>query len=262
MKVYIFVDLEGATGVVHYDRSDSSRRKQYCEYLTSDINAAVDGAFEAGSKAVSIFDGHGNAIDLSMLDSRAQVIENKNSTTYLSGLDDSFSHFLLVGFHSMAGSGGLLNHTHSKRVKKIVLNGKEIGEIGMSVIYALACGVNPVFICGDDKAVQEAKSHLPGIEGVIVKNSISKTHARCFHSQTTHALIHTAVRRALSIKREKISDRYLPLPPYKMEVVYKQPWVAVPRYILKRKFKDVKVKNLFTIVYEGETFLKVMNDFV
>lgn len=57
MKVDIFTDLEGATGVVDYDRGEIQKRTNYREYLINDINAAVAGVFDAGSQTVVVYNG-------------------------------------------------------------------------------------------------------------------------------------------------------------------------------------------------------------
>ena len=59
MKIYILTDLEGATGVVDYDYGDLSKRRKNREYLISDVNAAIAGAFDAGASKVVVYDGHG-----------------------------------------------------------------------------------------------------------------------------------------------------------------------------------------------------------
>ena len=62
MKVFIAVDMEGATGVAHREHlmpggNDYERARRW---LTSDVNAAVEGAVRAGATDVFVNDGHGN----------------------------------------------------------------------------------------------------------------------------------------------------------------------------------------------------------
>lgn len=261
MKVYVFTDLEGATGVVDYDYGDIHRRRKDREFLINDVNAAVTGALNAGAQAAVVYDGHGkNAVQLDKLDAHATLIRKGRPESYLPGLDSSFTHMVLVGFHSMAGAGGLLSHTHSLRVRRVVMNGLEIGEIGLSFIYAHCFRVKPVFISGDDKAVEEAKLYVPDMEGVAVKRSISERCGECFPPELTNRLIHDGVYNALS--NDKPCFPHLPSPPFEMEVIYKRPWVALPRYLIKGRFYNVRLKNLYTIIYKDEDFVQLMNKFI
>src|SRR5262249_31429290 len=61
MKVFIAVDMEGATGVAHREHllpggNDYERARKW---LTGDVNAAVEGAVAAGATDVYVNDGHG-----------------------------------------------------------------------------------------------------------------------------------------------------------------------------------------------------------
>ena len=66
MKVFVAVDMEGATGVAHREHlmpggNDYERARGW---LTSDVNAAVEGAVAAGATEVYVNDGHGNMRNL------------------------------------------------------------------------------------------------------------------------------------------------------------------------------------------------------
>lgn len=261
MKVYVLTDLEGATGVVDYDYGDIERRRKDREFLIHDINAAVGGAFDAGAQTVAVYDGHGRkAVIPDQLDRRAVLIKDEKQESYLPGLDGSFTHLILVGAHSMVGAGGLLSHTYSRRVERLILNGEEMGEIGLSFVYALHYGVRPVFISGDDKAVSEARRYVSDIEGVAVKRTISERCGECLTPALTGGLIREGVKKALS--NGKSLSRNLPSLPYAMEVIYKEPWVAFLRYLLKGQFEGVRIKNLHTITYQDTDFTRLMDKFI
>ena len=50
MRLLIAVDMEGVTGVVSWDHVDSktSEYQRFRRLMTEDVNAAVEGALEAG----------------------------------------------------------------------------------------------------------------------------------------------------------------------------------------------------------------------
>ena len=83
MKIYMMTDLEGAAGVVHFDRnleknetSYNQRHNQQGSLLTGEVNAAVEGCFSAGAEEVLIDDSHGGGyiIDFEKLDGRAKIL--------------------------------------------------------------------------------------------------------------------------------------------------------------------------------------------
>ena len=78
MKIYISADMEGVTGVTH-SQDVIPGRSQYERFralLTADVNAAIEGAAQAGATEFLVneaYDGMRNIL-LEDLDSRAEVI--------------------------------------------------------------------------------------------------------------------------------------------------------------------------------------------
>src|SRR5688572_7424601 len=76
LKVYISADMEGIGGVATRVQSASSgaEYEKYRRLMTLEVNAAIEGAFDAGATEVLVSDSHGNAqnIDLELLDKRAR----------------------------------------------------------------------------------------------------------------------------------------------------------------------------------------------
>ncbi len=64
MRVYISVDMEGVSGVVHEDQTDPTESRHAGEYnrfrrpMTDEANAAITGALDAGATSVLVHDGH------------------------------------------------------------------------------------------------------------------------------------------------------------------------------------------------------------
>ena len=82
MKIFIMTDLEGATGVAgRWSDFDPGRREHESarRLLTGDVNAAIEGAFEAGANEIVVLDGHGAAFSIILedLDPRAQLIRGR-----------------------------------------------------------------------------------------------------------------------------------------------------------------------------------------
>ena len=62
MKILIAADMEGITGVVHWDQvnPDHAEYPRFCKMMTGDVNAAIRGAFAGGATSVVVTDGHSN----------------------------------------------------------------------------------------------------------------------------------------------------------------------------------------------------------
>src|ERR1700748_1565441 len=66
LKVYISADMEGITGVASADQlSPASFEYQKArEWMTAEVNAAIQGAREAGATEFVVSDSHGNGESL------------------------------------------------------------------------------------------------------------------------------------------------------------------------------------------------------
>jgi len=62
MKILIAADMEGITGVVHWDQvnPDHAEYSRFRKLMTGDVNAAIRGAFAGGATTVTVTDGHFN----------------------------------------------------------------------------------------------------------------------------------------------------------------------------------------------------------
>ncbi len=179
MRVYISSDMEGIAGVHLWEQTggDNDAYREARALLTRSINAAAEGALEAGATYVLADDGHSGATNLVLGDLHPQVeyARGKPKPFWLAGLDESFDASLFIGCHAMAGTrAAVLSHTMSEEIQNLRVNGRLMGEIGL---WAAACGhfgVPCVLVSGCDKACAEAESLVPGIQAVVSKRSLSQ----------------------------------------------------------------------------------------
>jgi D-amino peptidase len=216
MKIFIAVDMEGATGVVHQDQLMPEGRGYASaqRYLTGDVNAAIAGILDVVHDA-EIVVGEGHAIMRNILldDVHAQAsvvygparVANK-PLCQMEGLDGSFDLVMCVGFHSKAGTpGGLLAHTFvGSVVCNWSLNGQAVGEVEVDAAIAGAMGVPLGLVVGNSELEPEVRAWHPNVEFVATKRTLGPTAAVCRPPAWTRNAIHKAAHRAVerAMRRE------------------------------------------------------------
>lgn len=249
-------DLEGASGVAgHWSDIDFGGKDYEAarRFLTGDVNAAIEGAFEAGVDEVVVLDGHGAALTILMeeLDPRAQLIRGRR-VLELEGLDGSFNLMFAVGAHSMAGtSDGLLTHTLSTAIDGVWLNGVRVGEIGLWAALAGDYNVPVGLVTGDFAAVREAENLLKKVCTVAVKKATSRFAAKCLHPKVSRKLIREAA--VAAVKRAEEFAPFKPEKPIELKVEFHDSETAER---LSRR-KGVVRLNGRTVSAKGMTMLEV-----
>ena len=196
MKVYIFADMEGVAGVVNREQlvTDGFEFQQFRKFMTEEVNAAIEGAREAGATEIVVSDSHGTGLNL-LMDVLPQDIQLVRSWPrplgMMEGIDDTFSAALFLGYHAGVGNiGGIVAHTISSAAfTSVKINNIEMSEGGMNALIAGHFGVPVVMISGDDAAVSEVSDMLGPIEGAVVKWHYGHTSARTLMPEAAQALI-------------------------------------------------------------------------
>lgn len=182
MRIYLMTDLEGVAGVIDSENWCLPGAPYYemgKEFLTLEVNAAVEGFFVGGAQEVVVADGHGpGAINPKLLDSRAQLLRGWPAGWPL-GLEESpYDAVAWVGQHAKAGTDRAhLAHTQSFHYLDLAINGVSIGEFGQFALCAGQLGVPAIFGSGDLAFTLEAAALVPGIETVAVKRGLSPSTA-------------------------------------------------------------------------------------
>ncbi|MGE5653484.1 MAG: M55 family metallopeptidase [Bacillota bacterium] len=207
MKVYISVDMEGATGVAAGRQLQDSEYNRFRKLLTQDVNAAIAGACDAGATDILVNDAHGHMTNILIeeIDPRARLISGNNKQLcQMEGINDSFDAAMFVAYHAREGTdAATINHTiMGVAVTEIRLNGRPIGETGINAAVAGAFGVPVVLVTGDDKVCAEAQDFLGPVETVEVKKAIDRFVANCLPPAKAHELIRQGAKQALERKGE------------------------------------------------------------
>ncbi len=205
MRVFISADIEGVSGVV--DGSQTS--EQGFDYgrarrlMTGEVNAAVEGALAAGATEVVVNDSHGSMrnILIEELNPEAKLITGApKPLSMMEGIDGGFDAAFFIGYHSRAGTRGVLNHTISGRtVFGLTLNGRPYGECGINAAIAGRFGVPVALVAGDSTVAAEAQAILPGVRTVAVKEQRARVAARCLQPDKARRLIREAAGEALRV---------------------------------------------------------------
>src|SRR5438132_3007035 len=213
-RILIVTDLEGAGGVNDAEEQLLPGQRRYPEsrrILLGEVNAAVEGARSAGASEVVIWDGHDGSRTLSVdeIHSAAKLIQGKPTPAnyYLS--EKRYDGIMFIGQHAMAGTkNGVLAHSQSFGMKRIAINGTEVGEIGQVAAIAGYFGIPVIMLAGDQAACSELAALQPGAVTVPVKGLAGKS--------STLSLSHTEARGQIEQAAKKAVSHAAQYPPWKI----------------------------------------------
>ncbi len=209
MKVYISVDLEGISGVVSrtFLGSEGHDYGRARKLMTEEVNAAINGALEAGATEIVVNDSHGTMTNIliELLHEKAQLISGTPKRLgMMEGIDDSFDAAILVGYHTRMNTTGTLNHSyHGGVISNVQVNKRDVGEFFLSACIAGFYGVPIVAVTGDNYLAEEVEAVNDTIERVVVKQSLGRFAAKNLSPTSSRQMISEKVKTALQ-KRDTI----------------------------------------------------------
>lgn len=235
MKILIAADMEGITGVVHWNQVDPDRAEypRFCRLMTGDVNAAIRGAFAGGATSVTVTDGHntGRNILIEELDPRATL--NSGSPSRLSmvqGVDENVDGVMFIGYHGRMGAvNAILDHTWSdERVSGLWINGQAFGEAGLNGAVCGHFNVPVIMVSGDQTLCAEAREFFGSkIETAQVKKAVGRMSAECLPPAVTSKLIEETARRAvINLKSKKAPKPLKVTKPINLTVKFEQSEMA------------------------------------
>jgi D-amino peptidase len=204
VKVYISVDLEGVAGIADWDQCipGGDDYELGRSLALGEVNAAIDGAVEAGATQILVNDAHSLMRNLppGELGGHASYLSGRYKPLYMmEGLDPSYDVALFLGYHAAMPTPGILSHTYNPRViANVTLNDTLTGEAGINALVAMHHGVPIEVITGDQYVGPEAAPFCPGIRAIEVKTSLSRFAAEHLHPQVARQRIREGVYASLS----------------------------------------------------------------
>lgn len=215
MKIYISADMEGVVGVVTNEQlgPQGFEYARFREFMTQEVNAAIEAAFEAGATEIVVSDSHGNGQNLLIekLPSNVQVVRAwPRPLMMMQGIDETFAGAIFIGYHTATtNSQGVRAHTiSSARLADVRLKGASVSEAGINAAIAGHFNVPVIMISGDDAVVKETQALLGDVEGAVVKWSSGFHSARTIMPEASYRLIREKVKQAIG----RIND----FKPYKL----------------------------------------------
>lgn len=215
MKIFISADMEGVVGVVTSEQlgPQGFEYQRFREFMTNEVNAAIEAAFASGATEIVVGDSHGNGQNLLIekLPRNIMLVRSwPRPLMMMQGIDESFAGAIFIGYHSSTTNPeGVRAHTMSSAtLADVKLNGISMPEGGINAAIAGHFNVPVIMVSGDDAAVKEITGLLGNIEGAVVKWNYGFHSAKTMMPAASYDLISEKVKKAMS----RIND----FKPYKL----------------------------------------------
>lgn len=202
-------DMEGVSGIVVWAQVNGGEAmyEEGRRLYTQEINAAVQGALEAGATEVVVVDCHGaggpwmfNSLIPDMLHPDCTWVSHHPWSRYTELLEQGCDACLLVGMHARANTfDGVLCHTVSTTSwKTLKFNGVEVGEVGINAALCGHYGCPVLLVTGDEATARESCELLgDGLVTVAVKKGLTRYSARHIPPVRARQMIKDGARQAL-----------------------------------------------------------------
>ena len=260
LKIYISADMEGVVGVVTGEQLGPGgfEYERFREFMTAEVNAAIDAARAAGANEFVISDSHGNGQNLLIerLPDDVMVIRSwPRELAMMAGIDESFDGVIFIGYHaSTNNTRGVRAHTMSSaNITSVRLNGMTMTEGSMKAAIAGHFGVPVIMVSGGDVAVAENQVIIGDIEGAVVKWASGFHSARTLTPEAGYEVIRTRTKSA--IDRIEEFEPYVLETPIELELSLKhyRP-VELLSYL-----PNVEKVNSHTIRFVGKDMIEISN---
>jgi len=226
IKILISVDMEGVAGAVTEQQLGPAgfEYSRFCEFMTNETLAAIDGAKQAGATEIVVVDAHGNGqnILIEKLPQDVQLIRSWPRKYHMvGGIDNTFDGVMLIGYHSSTSNlEGVRAHTFSSaKLTRVSVNDKPVSEGIWAAMVTGHFNVPVILISGDNIATKETKDFIGDMEMAVVKEAYGFHSAKSLTPAASCQLIKEASAKA--VKRIKDFKPYKVATPVTMDVSFK-----------------------------------------
>lgn len=263
MKIYISADIEGVTGVVHWNETEKNLAdfNEPAEQMTREVVAACQGAMAAGTEDIWIKDAHDSArnIDINKLPKNTRLIRewSRHPFCMMQELDESFDAAIMIGYHSAGSLGGNpLSHTlNNSKVNYIKINDEIASEFLINTYTASLVGVPVIFVSGDEELCQSVNKTNENIKTVAVKKGVGNS-IISIHPELANERIKSGIEEAL---KGNLKSCLVKLPEsFKVEIGYLN-----HKYAYAASFyPGARLVNSTTVVFEANNYFDVLRMFM
>jgi D-aminopeptidase len=202
-KTVLFVtDLEGIPEMDSWDYeiSEESRRKAVLR-LNQVIRHILTLLMDRNIyDRYIVFEGHHNSIVSSELYDNVEIVRQNSKTEFFPIIKENFD-LMMIGAHGSEGSGCLLDHSFSSRnPQKWFIGDVEVGEVGITNIWANSQSSPCIFVHGNKTACSEINKLSPNTVALI-----TRCNDREISIEDEMVLLESTILEAIS-KSELISD--------------------------------------------------------
>jgi D-amino peptidase len=226
LKIYISADMEGIVGVVTGEQlgPQGFEYQRFREFMTQEVNAAIEGAVAAGATQIVVSDSHGNGQSILFEKLRSNVLIVRawpRPLGMMEGIDATFAGAIFIGYHAgTSNPEGVRAHTlSSARLTDVKLNDRSVSEAGINAAIAGHFNVPVIMVSGDDVVVKETTALLGDVEGAIVKWALGFHSAKTMTPEASNVLIRETAKKA--VERIKDFKPYKLTTPVKLDVSFK-----------------------------------------
>ena len=209
LKLYISADMEGITGVVTDEQLGPAgfEYQRFREFMTAEVNAAIEAALAAGATEILVSDSHGNGQNLLIekLPKNVHVVRSwPRPLMMMQSIDETFDGVICIGYHSSTTNPeGVRAHTMSSaNLADVRLNGISVPEAGINAAIAGHFNVPIIMISGDDAVAEEVTTLLGNLETAIVKWAYGFHSAKTMTPAAGLDLIRERVKKAIGRIKE------------------------------------------------------------
>lgn len=226
LKIYISADMEGVVGVVTGEQLSPQgfEYARFREFMTQEVNSAIEAAFEAGATEILVSDSHGNGQNLLIekLPKNVMLVRAwPRPLMMMQGIDETFAGAIFIGYHTgTTNLQGVRAHTMSSaRLADVKLKGVSVSEAGLNAAIAGHFNVPIIMISGDEAVVKETQALIGDVEGAVVKWPSGFHSAKTLMPEASYALIREKVKKAIG--RIKDFKPYKLAAPIQLDVRFK-----------------------------------------
>jgi D-amino peptidase len=256
IRVFISVDMEGIGGIAHGEMTSAEGREyeRGRALMVAEVNAAIEGAREAGATDFLVNDSHGSMRNVKVEDllAPARLISNNSKALgMMEGISADFDAVFFIGYHSMEGEPGVMAHTGSGGVvREIRVDGRPMSEGGMNARAAGSFGVPVALATGDEDFVKEIRTLVDSdLETVAVKRTIRLQTAELLHPEECRRLIREGAKRA--VERLAYFKPTRPGRPTTVDITYKSPDLADIASVVP----TVERTSRYSVRFQSEEYL-------